>query len=74
MGTKDLKMFGQRLHELRVKKGVSQEELAELAGMHRNYVSRLERAEQSPTLDRIFDLSRALKVKPADFFASRKKR
>jgi transcriptional regulator with XRE-family HTH domain len=73
MGTQDLKLFAKRLHELRVKKGISQERLAELAGMHRNYVSRLERAGQSPTLDRIFELSRALGVRPAEFFERSKK-
>lgn len=73
MGTEDLKLFAKRLHQLRVKRGISQEKLAELAGMHRNYVSRLERCEQSPTLDRIFELSRALKVKPAEFFERAKR-
>jgi transcriptional regulator with XRE-family HTH domain len=68
MGSQELKLFAKRLHELRVKKGVSQEELAERAGIHRNYVGRLERAEQNPSLDRICDLARALGVKPAELF------
>jgi ribosome-binding protein aMBF1 (putative translation factor) len=70
MGSQEVKLFAKRLHELRVKKGVSQEELAERAGLHRNYVGRLERAMQSPSLDRICDLARALGVKPAELLKS----
>ncbi len=66
MGSQELKLFAKRLHELRVGKGVSQEKLAEMANVHRNYVGRLERAEQSPSLDLICRLARALKVRPAE--------
>ena len=37
-----LKKFGERVRELRTKKGLSQEELAELSGLHRTYISSLE--------------------------------
>jgi transcriptional regulator with XRE-family HTH domain len=60
------KLFGKRLRELRVARGVSQEKLAEMADMHRNYVGILERAKQSPSLDAICKLARALKIKPAE--------
>ena len=58
--------FGKRLRELRLERGVSQEKLAELAGLHRNYVGVLERARQSATLDAICKLAAALNVRPAD--------
>lgn len=57
--------FGARLRELRLEQDLSQEKLAEMAGLHRNYVGVLERAEQSATLDAICKLATALKVRPA---------
>jgi transcriptional regulator with XRE-family HTH domain len=59
-------LFGKRLRELRLERGLSQEKLAEIADLHRNYVGVLERAVQSATLDAICKLARALKVRPAE--------
>jgi len=64
------KLFARRLHQLRVARGVSQEALAELAAVHRNYVGKLERGQQSPSLDTICRLAQALKVKPAALLAN----
>jgi transcriptional regulator with XRE-family HTH domain len=58
--------FGKRLKELRLAQGVSQEKLAEMAGLHRNYVGVLERAKQSASLDAICKLAAALNVRPAE--------
>jgi transcriptional regulator with XRE-family HTH domain len=58
-------LFGKRLRELRLERGLSQEKLAEIATLHRNYVGVLERAGQSASLDAICKLAAALKVKPA---------
>jgi len=63
------KLFGMRLRELRVAQGISQEKLGEKADLHRNYVGILERAKQSPSLDTICRLARALKVKPAELLS-----
>jgi transcriptional regulator with XRE-family HTH domain len=63
------KLFGKRLRELRLAQGVSQEKLAEMADLHRNYVGILERAQQSPSLDAICKLAHALKVKPAELLS-----
>lgn len=68
MGARERKMFGRRLYQLRVARGISQEQFAEIAGVHRNYVGRLERAEQNPSLDTIIVVARALRVKPAELF------
>jgi transcriptional regulator with XRE-family HTH domain len=59
-----LKAFGLRLRELRKEHGLSQEKLAELADLHRNYPSLLERGHANPTLLVIAALARALKVRP----------
>lgn len=58
-------MFGKRLRELRLERGLSQEKLAEMAGLHRNYVGVLERAGQTASLDAICKLAAALKLRPA---------
>lgn len=58
-------LFGKKLRELRLKRALSQEKLAEMADLHRNYVGMLERGQQSPSLDAIVKLAHALKVKPA---------
>jgi transcriptional regulator with XRE-family HTH domain len=63
------KLFGKRLRELRLAQKLSQEKLAEMADLHRNYVGILERAQQSPSLDAICKLAHALKVRPADLIS-----
>jgi transcriptional regulator with XRE-family HTH domain len=54
--------FGQRLRRVRTTKGVSQEKLAELAGLHRTYVSSVERGRCNISLVNIDRLAGALKV------------
>ncbi len=60
-----LKSFGKHLRELREKNGLSQEKLAELADLHRNYAGLVERGGANPTLLAIVALAHALKVRPA---------
>ncbi|WP_078861554.1 helix-turn-helix domain-containing protein [Streptomyces sp. NRRL F-5650] len=57
--------FGHRVREHRLSAGLSQEELAEKAGIHRTYVSSLERGQRNVSLDNIIALARALKVDAA---------
>jgi transcriptional regulator with XRE-family HTH domain len=54
--------FSELLRELRQHAALSQEALAEKAGLHRTYISQLERGIKSPTLDVIAALSPALEV------------
>ena len=63
-----LNSFGSRLREERHKRGLSQEELAEIAGLHRTYIGMIERGEKNITLENIERLANALKVKISDFF------
>ena len=63
-------MFGKRLRELRLERGLSQEKLAEMADSHRNYVGVLERGIQSTSLDAICKLACALRVRAADLLAT----
>jgi transcriptional regulator with XRE-family HTH domain len=55
-------VFGTELKKLREKAALSQEQLAARAGVHRTYVSLLERNKKSPTLDVLFRLCKALGV------------
>lgn len=48
--------------------GLSQERLAELAGMHRTYVGGIERGERNVALLNIIKLARALKIPIAELF------
>lgn len=54
--------FGQKLRRIRERKGISQEKLAELAGLHRTYVSSVERGERNISLQNIARLAKALEV------------
>lgn len=60
------KAFGQRLRALRTPLGLSQEQLANLAGMDRTYVGSVERGERNISLDNIWTLADALGVHPRD--------
>lgn len=59
------RLFGKWLRELREERGLSQERLADLAGLHRNYIGNIERGENGIGIDNIVLLARTLKVKPA---------
>jgi transcriptional regulator with XRE-family HTH domain len=58
--------FGERLREIRRRKGVSQERLAGLAGLHRTYVSGVERGERNISLLNVERLAIALDVAMSD--------
>jgi transcriptional regulator with XRE-family HTH domain len=59
-----LRAFGQRLRAFRENAGLSQEKLAEMAELHRNYVGSLERGQSNVSLLAMVRLARCLKVKP----------
>lgn len=62
--------FGARVRELRVARGLSQEVLAERAGIHRTYVSDLERGARNVGIDNIIAIAGALGVPPAHLFGT----
>jgi transcriptional regulator with XRE-family HTH domain len=62
--------FGQKVREERARLGLSQEELAGRAGVHRTYIGMIERAEKNITLESIEKIAKALKINIADFFNS----
>ena len=69
MGIRKLRNdIGKKVKDLRLEKGLSQEKLAELAGVHRTYIGMIERAEKNITLCNIEKITKALKVEIKDLF------
>jgi transcriptional regulator with XRE-family HTH domain len=58
--------FGKRLREVREAAGISQEKLAELAALHRTYVSSVERGKRNISIENIERLALALDVPMRD--------
>ncbi len=58
--------FGQRLRELRLERGLSQEKLGELAGLDRTYISSAEAGRRNVSLKTIHKLADALGVEPPE--------
>ena len=58
--------FGKRVREVRVKRGLTQEELASIAGVHRTYIGFIERGEVNLTLINLQKIARALNVKASE--------
>jgi len=62
------KQIGKNLRAIREKRGWTQEELADYSGLHRTYISGVERGLRNPTIQIVARLSKALRVVPAIFF------
>jgi transcriptional regulator with XRE-family HTH domain len=63
-----VKVFGERVRDLRERAGFSQEELADVARLHRTAIGFIERGERGSTLQTIEKLAKALKVTPRELF------
>jgi transcriptional regulator with XRE-family HTH domain len=63
-----LAMLGGRIRQLRIQRGFSQEKLAELADLNRNYVGDVERGERNVAAINILRIMRALRVTPSELF------
>jgi transcriptional regulator with XRE-family HTH domain len=57
-----LLQFGERVKKVRLELGLSQEDLAEQADLHRNYISQIECGRRNLSLLNILKIARALKV------------
>ena len=69
---RDLLALGREIRRHRNAKGLSQEKLAELAGLNRNYIGFVERAERSPRVMTIFRIARALDLHPGELIRDMK--
>ena len=63
-----IKIFGSNVREYRLAKGISQEKLAELAGLHRTYISDIECFRRSISLDNIQKIADALEIEVYKLF------
>lgn len=54
------------MRQERTRRKLSQEQLAELAGVHRTYIGMIERAEKNITLESIEKLAKALDLPPEE--------
>jgi transcriptional regulator with XRE-family HTH domain len=59
-------ILASNLRRLRQDRRLSQESLADIAGLHRTYVSSVERCERNATLDTLDKLAAALGIKPSE--------
>ena len=55
------KALGDTIRAHRTSMGISQEELAELADVHRNYIGKIERGEQNITITNLIRLAEVFK-------------
>ncbi|MCK4781386.1 helix-turn-helix transcriptional regulator [Candidatus Parcubacteria bacterium] len=69
MKKKILLKFGEKVRDERIRQNLSQEKLAEKAGVHRTYIGMIERAEKNITLENIEKVAKALGLKLSDFFS-----
>ena len=59
-------ILARNLRRLRLSAGLSQEELADRAGLHRTYISSVERAQRNVSLENLFKLAQGLEVSAQD--------
>ena len=58
--------LGKNVARLRKERGLSQEAFADHAGIHRTYVSDVERGARNPTIEVVAKIAKALGVKPGE--------
>ena len=63
-----LRVFGTNLRKYRELLNVSQEKFAEMCGLHRTYISDIERFQRSISLNNVQKISEALGVEPYKMF------
>jgi len=72
MSDKDIrKIIGNNVRLLRKQLKISQEKLAFRTGLHRTYVSGIERGERNPTILIIAKIAKALDVNPQELMSNR---
>ena len=59
-------IFARNLKKIRTEHGLSQEELADIAGLHRTYVGSVERGERNISIDNMERLATALNIQVQD--------
>lgn len=63
-----LNLFSSNIRRIRKDRGLTQEELADACGMHRTYISAIERGKRSISLNNISKIAASLQVEPYELF------
>ncbi len=58
--------FGKKLKEIRIERGLSQEELASICHLHRTYISDIERGERNVSIENVEKIANALEIVPSE--------
>lgn len=66
---KNIEVIGGNIRILRLKNGLSQEQLALLSNMNTSYIGQIERGEKNPTIRTLEKIAIALKIDFTDLFA-----
>jgi transcriptional regulator with XRE-family HTH domain len=66
------RLVGDNVRRVREKKGLTQEQFADLSGFSQQYISSLERGRRNPTIITIYELAVALGVSHMDLVRARK--
>ena len=64
------KLFGDAVRAKRLQNRVSQEDLAELSGLHRTYISGIELGKRNPSLLNVVRIAHSLGVSPAELLSN----
>lgn len=68
------RLVGENVLRLRLRKGLTQEKLAEATGFSQQYISGLERGLRNPTVVSVYEISQALGVSHIELVRPRRKR
>jgi transcriptional regulator with XRE-family HTH domain len=70
MSTSILKFLGARIRDMRKSQGLSQEQLAEVSGLHHTYIGAVERGERNISIKSLLKITDALKISMGEVFES----
>ena len=68
MKTPVLVKFGKRIRDLRKERELSQKQLGDLTGFHKNYVGMIERGERNPSLENIEVFANTFEMSLSELF------
>lgn len=60
------RLVGQNVRKLRLERGMTQEQFAQVSGLTQQYISGLESGKRNPTVVTLYELAQALSVEPTD--------
>jgi transcriptional regulator with XRE-family HTH domain len=73
-GMASLRALGAQIRTIREEKGLSQERLADLAGLHRNFIGLIERGQRNPTFMTLIAISSELGLALSDLIDGAERR